>query len=41
MDGGICDTSHQMSSFCCRIYKAMNDVMMRLSLGSQMCDQLS
>jgi hypothetical protein len=38
MDGGICDTSHQMGPFCCRIYKAMNDVMIRLILSSQMCD---
>jgi hypothetical protein len=38
MDGGICDTSHQMGPFCCRIYRVMNDMMIRLRLSSQMCD---
>jgi len=38
MDGGICDTSHQMGPFCCRINMVMNDAMMKLRLSSQMCD---
>jgi hypothetical protein len=41
MGGGNCDTSHQMGPFCCRIYRAMNDVMMRLRFGSEMCDSPS